>query len=91
MSTSPTDSTNLMGYLAGDPALTTLPTGTAVAELRVGVNQARNSREDAGFFDVPVYGKAGKAAARTSKRAATSRSTASCSATDTARFALSSS
>ena len=51
MSTSPTNNTNLIGYLAGDPALKTLPTGTSVAELRVGVSQAGNSREDAGFFD----------------------------------------
>jgi single-strand DNA-binding protein len=64
MSTSPTNSTNLIGYFAGDPTLKTLPTGTSVAELRVGVSQAGNSRDDAGFFDVAVYGKAGEAAAK---------------------------
>ena len=68
MSTSPTNNTNLIGYLAGDPALRTLPTGTSVAELRVGVNQAGNSRGDAGFFDVAVYGKAGEAAAKYLKK-----------------------
>ena len=68
MSTSPTNNTNLIGYLAGDPALKTLPTSTSVAELRVGVNQAGNSRDDAGFFDVAVYGKAGEAAAKYLKK-----------------------
>jgi len=50
------------------PALKTLPTGTSVAELRVGVSQAGNSREDAGFFDVAVYGKPGETAAKYLKK-----------------------
>jgi single-strand DNA-binding protein len=64
MNTQAHNNLNLIGYLASDPALKALPSGTSVCELRVAVRGAGNSREDAGFFDVATFGPAGEAAAR---------------------------
>lgn len=64
MSTTAINNTNQIGYLAADPVLKELPSGTHVAELRLGVDRAGNTREDAGFFDVAVYGKAAEPVAK---------------------------
>ena len=61
---SATNNTNLLGYLAADPTIKELPSGTQVAELRLGVSQAGNTKDDAGFFDVAVYGPAAAPVAR---------------------------
>jgi len=53
---STTNNTSQIGYLAGDPTVKALPSGTTVAEFRLGVSQAGNTKDDAGFFDVAVYG-----------------------------------
>ena len=60
--------TNLIGYLAADPTIKELPGGTRVAELRLGVNQAGNAKDDAGFFDVAVYGPGAAPVARYLKK-----------------------
>lgn len=64
MNTQAQNNLNLIGHLAADPVLKELPSGTSVCELRVAVGGAGNSREDAGFFDVATFGRAGEAAAR---------------------------
>ena len=53
---STTNNTSQIGYLAAAPTVKTLPSGTTVAEFRLGVRQAGNTKDDAGFFDVAVYG-----------------------------------
>ena len=55
---SATNNTNLLGCLAADPTIKELPSGTQVAELRLDVSQAGNTKDHAGFFDVAVYGPA---------------------------------
>ncbi len=58
----------LSGRLAADPELKYLPSGTAVANLRLASNRTYTSngerREEALFVDVEVYGKAGEAVAQ---------------------------
>lgn len=55
---------NFIGNLTRDPTLKTLPSGTKVAELSLGVDDAGNRRGDSGYFDLLVYDKPGEAAAR---------------------------
>ena len=51
----------IVGRLAADPELRTLPTGTELCELRVAVNHGQTnsdgSEKPAYFFDVKVWGK----------------------------------
>ena len=58
----------LSGRLAADPELKYLPSGTAVANLRLASNRTYTSngerREEALFVDVEVYGKPGEAVAQ---------------------------
>ena len=58
----------LSGRLAADPELKYLPSGTAVANLRLASNRTYTTngerREEALFVDVEVYGKAGEAVAQ---------------------------
>ena len=58
----------LSGRLAADPELKYLPSGTAVANLRLASNRTYTSngerRDEALFVDVEVYGKAGEAVAQ---------------------------
>ena len=65
---STTNNTNQIGYLAAAPTLTELPSGTKVAQFRLGVNQAGNTKDDAGFFDVAVYGPGAEPAAKYLKK-----------------------
>ena len=55
----------LSGRLTADPELKYLPSGTAVANLRLASNRSYTAngerREEALFVDVEVYGKAGEA------------------------------
>src|SRR5262245_21779263 len=55
----------LSGRLVADPELKYLPSGTAVANLRLASNRGFTSngerRDDAVFVDVEVYGKPGEA------------------------------
>jgi single-strand DNA-binding protein len=55
---------NEIGYLAADPELKALPSGDSVAELRLAVDQAGNTKDSAGYFNVAVYGTAGEAAVK---------------------------
>ena len=59
---------SLSGRLVADPELKYLPSGTAVANLRLASNRSFTSngerRDEALFVDVEVYGKAGEALAR---------------------------
>ena len=58
----------LCGRLAADPELKYLPSGTAVANLRLASNRTYTAngerREEALFVDVEVYGKPGEALAQ---------------------------
>ena len=58
----------LSGRLAADPELKYLPSGTAVANLRLASNRTYTSngerREEALFVDVEVYGKPAEAVAQ---------------------------
>src|SRR5712692_6784448 len=58
----------LSGRLAAEPELKYLPSGTAVANLRLASNRTYTSngerREEALFVDVEVYAKAGEAVAQ---------------------------
>jgi single-strand DNA-binding protein len=59
---------SFIGNLTRDPTLKTLPSGTKVAELSLGVEHAGNRRDDSGYFDLLVYDKPGEAAARYLKK-----------------------
>jgi len=61
---STTNNHNFIGNLTRDPTLKTLPSGTKVAELSLGVDDAGNERGDSGYFDLLVYRKPGEAADR---------------------------
>jgi single-strand DNA-binding protein len=63
-----TNNTNQIGYLAADPTLKALPSGTPVAEFRLGISQAGNTKDDAGFFDVAVYGPGAEPVAKYLKK-----------------------
>ena len=58
----------LSGRLVADPELKSLPSGTAVANLRLASNRSYTTngerRDEALFVDVEVYGKAGEALAQ---------------------------
>ncbi|MGH3262333.1 MAG: single-stranded DNA-binding protein [Trebonia sp.] len=59
---------NFIGNLTRDPTLKPLPSGTKVAELSLGVDDAGNKRGDSGYFDLLVYAKPGEAAAQYLKK-----------------------
>ena len=58
----------LSGRLVADPEVKSLPSGTAVANLRLASNRSYTTngerRDEALFVDVEVYGKAGEALAQ---------------------------
>ena len=74
------NSITIIGRLTQDPELRALPSGDPVCQLRLAVDgMGRGGRDEVGYINVSVFGKAGEAAHATSPKAGSSPSTGACS------------
>jgi single-strand DNA-binding protein len=62
------NSVNITGRVAADPALRTLPNGTAACKLRLAVRGLARGEEEVGYVNVTSYGPGGEAAANVLER-----------------------